>query len=359
MDDFLRLSSRTLVSIGEKLGIRNLDSDPGLIFITGGSGVVGHRVALRLLNAGFPSVRLGTHDKDTVTEMKDLGAEFAAFAWDQEDTYEKSLKGVKSVFCTVPYTEGWEKHFPAFLDACKKAGVKHFVKMSFYHARIMGDPMQEIPLAQAHAECDDLLVKMLTPAVKNLMTGDVDVGVDFTTPNMSYTILYASHYMSNPLVLQGKELREGATPGAFYGASGNHGVNYVSPNDVAEVATRVLIEPRTHYNKEYTLTGPEAIHDQQVADLLGKHLNRPVMYVDQPLHVYMGEMKSEGEAAWMVRDLAAMEKVKASGTEEEKNFLSADIMNICGHPAESFRDYLERYDTMTKAELGNQTKLTA
>jgi len=46
-------------------------------------------------------------------------------------------------------------------------------------------------------------------------------------------------------------------------------VNYVSPNDVAEVAVRVLMAPREHYNKEYTLTG-ETIKDQQVADLLSK-----------------------------------------------------------------------------------------
>jgi len=81
------------------------------------------------------------------------------------------------------------------------------------------------------------------------------------------------------------------------------------------VATRVLLEPRAHYNKEYTLTGPEAIIDQQVADLLSKHLKRPIMYVNQPLHEFTREIKFGGDAAWMVRDMAAMEKVKATGIE--------------------------------------------
>lgn len=358
VEGFIRRSSKTLVQVGEALGIRNLDPDSGLIFVTGGTGVMGHRVAQRLLNAGFPSVRLGTHHTGALTEMEKLGAEVVDFAWDREETYANALKGVKSVLCTVPYIQGWDKHFPKFLEACKEAGVKHFVKISYYHARDDDDKTQEIPLAQAHQRCDDLLIKTLTPAVSNIMTGDVDVGVDFSVPNMSYTILYASHFMSNPLVLQGKELRNG-NPGTFFGSSGNHGVNYVSPNDVAEAATHCLLEPRTHYNKEYTLTGPEAIIDQQVADLLGKHLERPVMYVDQPLRIFKQEMKQAGDAAWMVNDLAAMEKVKASGAEESQNFVSDDFEKICGHKAETFKEYLERYDTMTPMEMGTQDLLVA
>jgi uncharacterized protein YbjT (DUF2867 family) len=118
---------------------------------------------------------------------------------------------------------------------------------------------------------------------------------------MSYTILYASHFMSNPFTFQGKELRDSATLSTFYGASGNRGVNYVSPNDVAEVAVRVLLEPTEHYNKEYTLTGRESITDQQVADYIGKHLQKPVMYVDQPLHEFTTELQVGGDPDWMVQ----------------------------------------------------------
>ena len=289
--------------------------------------------------------------------MNKLGAELADFSWDRVETYEKALKGVKSVLCTVPYTRDWDKYFPAFLKACEKAGVRHFVKLSFYHARIGGDPMQEVPLVQAHGTCDELLIKTLTPAFSSIMTGDVDVGVDFSTPHMSYTILYASHFMSFPFTFQNKELRESGVPGTFYGASDNHGVNYVSPNDVAEVAVRVILEPQAHYNKEYTLTGPKAIVDQQVADLLSKHLKSPVMYVNQPLHEYTREIKFGGDAAWMVRDLAAMEKVKASGVEEQDSFMTDDIEKICGHKAESFEEYLQNADMMTPVELGAPSEL--
>jgi uncharacterized protein YbjT (DUF2867 family) len=129
-------------------------------------------------------------------------------------------------------------------------------------------------------------------------------------------------------------------------------VNYVSPNDVAEVAVRVLLERKSHSNKEYLLTGPESIIGQQVAYLLSEHLQKPIAYIDQPLEKYAQEMEHIGEASWVVRDLAAMEKIKASGIEEAKDFLSGDIEIILGRKPESFKEYLERTDTMTPVEAG-------
>jgi nucleoside-diphosphate-sugar epimerase len=158
--------------------------------------------------------------------------------------------------------------------------------------------------------------------------------------------------MSNPFSFQKHELKETDTMATFYGASGNRGVNYVSPNDVAEAAVRVLLEPCAHYNKEYTLTGPCAITDQEVADLLSKHLKKPVMYVDQPLHAFATELKVGGDPRWMVQDLVALEEIKATGTEENLSFVTDDIEKICGHKAETFDEYLQLADMMTPPEAG-------
>jgi nucleoside-diphosphate-sugar epimerase len=165
--------------------------------------------------------------------------------------------------------------------------------------------------------------------------------------------------MSNPFTFHGKELYDTMKPTTFYGASGNHGVNYVSPNDIAEVAVRVLLDPRDHYNKEYTLTGPEAITDEQVAGLLSKRLEKPVKYVDQPLHNFATQLLLAGDPEWMVSDLAVLEKVKATGNEENCLFISDDIEKICGHKPQSFEEYLQETDTMTTVELGHELVVTA
>lgn len=235
-------------AVGEKLHIVNVDPSGGCVFVAGGVGPIGHRIALRLADAGYPHVRAGVHSKEAGETLRNLGVDVVDFDWRDEKTYAPALAGVKSVMCTAPYIAHWEEKFPAFLKACKEARVKHIVKLSFYHARSSSDVFQDVPLIRAHGDCDEMLAKS----------------------GIEYTIIAATHFMSNPFVFQGENLRSDLKPAPFYGASGQKGVNYVSPNDVAEVAVRTLMEPKVHANKEYSITGPETIKDQAVAGLLSK-----------------------------------------------------------------------------------------
>lgn len=115
LDEVLRLSARKLAIVGEALGIHNLDPESGKIFITG-TGVIGYRVALKLLRAGYPHVRIGTHNLENAEGLNKMGAELADFAWDREETYDKALTDIKSVFITIPYTNKWYTHFQPFLE---------------------------------------------------------------------------------------------------------------------------------------------------------------------------------------------------------------------------------------------------
>jgi len=319
-----------LAEVGAALGLPNLDPTSGTIFLTSADGAVGHRVASRLLNAGYPNLRIGVTDREKFEDFNKLGAELADFDWMDETTYAKALVGVKSVFCATPNVRLWHAQFPLFLKACDAAGVKHYVKVSFYNAREKNDVFSQVPSVRAHCLCDELLVS----------------GQYFNT---TYTILQATHFMSNPLIQQGYNLRANEAPATFYGASAGKGVNYVSPDDVAEVAVRVLLCPKDHKNQEYILTGPSAITDQQVASLLSDHLKKPIMFEDQLLHTYEDGEKMGGDPKWMVDDLVAMEKVKATGVEE--TLVSNDIEKICGHPPDNFEDYLQHTEFMTAAEV--------
>jgi NAD(P)H dehydrogenase (quinone) len=353
LSSVIHSSAQTLAHVGEALGLRNLDPQSGKIFITDGLGVVGHRVALKLLNAGFPTVRLGATNPVSMSFVSELGGEVCDFHWSDESTYLKALDGVKSVLITIPYTADWDSHFSTFIDACKHAGVKHIVKLSFYHARVKSDIFHEVPLVRKHGVCDTDLINLVTPQppLASVVGGaeQVTPGYDmYIRPNMSYTILYASHYMSDPFTFQGRELN---SQGTLYGASGNRGVNYVSPNDVAEVATRVLLAPKEYYDKVYTLTGANSIPDKEVATILSIYLDKPIVYTNQPLDEFSKGLKISGDPRFMVEDLVAFERVKSTGTEEVRTFVSNDIKHICGHAPESFEEYLLRTDMMTDIEL--------
>jgi NAD(P)H dehydrogenase (quinone) len=343
MSKAMRLCCNTLETIGEALDMHNLDRESGKIFVTGGSGVVGRRVAMKLLDTGCTNVRLGTGKTDSLYEMHQKGAEIVDFSWNREETYANALKGIKSVFITIPYEKNWHKHFQSFLKACKKAQVKHFVKVSFHLSKVSDDVFHRVPLVKRHANCDELLMKMIMPDEEHLS-------------RMSYTILYASHFMSNPLIFHGKELRSIQASSTIYDATRNHSTNYVSPNDVAEVAVRTLLAPRDHYNRFYTITGPELTTNFDIAILLSKYFNKSIQCVDQHLSEYSDNLKRCGMAKWWVKDLVSMQRIIATGFEEKLGAWNLnDFERICGHPPESFADYLTRTETMTKMESGDST----
>lgn len=320
-----------------KLNIGHLfDHTSGGILITSGNGVVGHRVATHLIQGYYPRVRVGARDLATIQDLKN--AERVKFVWEDEDTYKEALEGIKYVFCSMPHhSAGWDEYFPKFIKACKAAGVAHIVKLSFYHAvkcqseimRTAGmasrvdDPFLQVPLIQKHGYCDMRLVKS----------------------GIGYTILFPSHLMSNPLVYQGKSLRE---EHKFVGASQSKGVNYVSPNDVAEVAVKALLSPKEHNKKGYTLTGPTAISDDEVAKLISQQLGETVKYVDESLV----DLEEKAKPDWETDlDFVSLEKIKASGTEELDDFATNDTAKVCGHEAQTYEQYLLAKDEMIREEV--------
>ena len=325
--------------LAERFSIHHYDPSSGPILVTEGHGVVAYRVAARLLAAGYPSVRVGVPDPKSMGEMVEGGAAVVEFNWDKESTFAKALEGVKTVFCVLPHRDNWEQQFSSFVDACRAAGVKNFVKLSFCHALSSqaetmrkfatatrsDDPFFKVPLVLMHRACDEKLMKSAA---------------------FEYCILFASHFMSNPLVYQTESLRK---EGKFYGSSAGKGVNYVSPNDVADVAVRALLAPKDHYRVGYTLTGPAAIKDEEVALLIGQHLNKTVTYVDLPIDKFADGAKDTDLGP--STDVIYLEHAKASGAEEHVGFVHKDIERICGRPAETFEEYLLAQDFMSPREL--------
>jgi NAD(P)H dehydrogenase (quinone) len=300
----------------------------GTIFVTGGHGVLSYRVASRLLGAGFPTVRVGALHADELSDLSKLGAEVADFSWGKDELYEKALSGVKTVFCTPPHTRNWDKDFELFLQACQRAKVKHIVKLSFLYANKPVEELQAVPLVRLHAKCDEMLMKS----------------------GIAYTIIGASHLMSNPVLYQVKNPHAVGDTVKLYGSSGGKVVNYVSPNDVAEVAVRALIAPHDHVDKIYELTGRISITEDEVARLLGKFMSKGVEYVEQPIETFEQEEKQSGTPSWLLHDIVSLEKIKALGHEGYTQFISSDFETICNHKPETFAEYLANVDAMSPRE---------
>jgi len=252
--------------------------------------------------------------------LKAKGAEVIEFNWTDSSCYDAALTDVKTVFCSLPRVDDWASVFPAFITKCNEKKVEHFIKISFLRDIAAGREYREkVPFVQFHGTCDDLLEQ--APL----------------TSGISYTILGTSHLMSTPLLHQGDVLRKHHK---LVTASYGMGVNYVSPNDVADAAVVVLLNRKDHKNKVYNLTGPGPITDAHVARLLSKAYGTEIKHISLGYHDYVRDVKSRGLPIWLVKDSATFEKMKASGIDELKSSYTKDLEHLIGRPPETFEDYL-------------------
>lgn len=237
------------------------------------------------------------------------------------------------MFCTIPHIPGWADAFPAFLRECKLKKVEHFVKISFLRATHSFKGVAEsarqyrenVPFASFHGTCDDLLEH-----AKN-------------DSRISFTILCTSHLYSTPLLHQGKTLRDDRK---FVTASYGMGVNYVSPNDVADAAVVVLLNQKPYRNKVYNLTGKSPLKDSEIAAALSDHYGHPIEHVQLGYHDYEADVKKRGLPDWQVRDSSAFERMKATGVDEIPAAYTTDLESIIGKAPETFVEYLKNKSCM-------------
>lgn len=330
---FIKSTAKGLADVIPGLGRFTFDDNVGTTFITSGTGVVGYRVALSMLEAGHKDVRVGVWkgDRQVTNEDKNFGqlcadvleakgAQIVDFDWTREEEFEMVLQGVKTIFCTIPHMEGWADVFPSFLRAAKRKKVEHFIKISFMRKGQAGEAYRtNVPFVSFHGTCDDILMQ-----AKN-------------DSRISFTILSTSHVMSTPLLHQGKLLRE---QHKFVTASYGMGVNYVSPNDICDAAMVVMNDLKKHRNRVYNLTGPGPIKDSEVAKLLTEFYGHEIEHVQLGYHEYKKDVRERGLPNWLIRDSAALEKMKASGIDEDPASYSTDLEKLVGRKGESFRGYL-------------------
>jgi uncharacterized protein YbjT (DUF2867 family) len=342
---FMKSTGKAIADVIPGLGKFTFDNAPGKIFITSGTGVIGYRVAMSLLEAGHKDVRVGIwfgdrqgqDDSDFANriadKIKSKGGEVIDFNWADPKCFDAALNGVKSVLCTIPHIENWSEAFPAFLTKAKAKKVEHFVKISFLRttdtyrgvAEVAKMYRENVPFCAFHGTCDDILEQAKFDS------------------RISYTILGTSHLMPTTLLLQGKTLRE---EHKFITASYGMGVNYVSPNDVADAAVVVLLNPKPYRNKTFNLTGAGPTKDSSVARLLSKQFGTEIEHVELGYHKYKETVAKHGLPSWQVKDAAAFERMKAYGLDEKKSCYSKDLEEIIGKKPESFEDYLNNKASM-------------
>jgi uncharacterized protein YbjT (DUF2867 family) len=179
------------------------------------------------------------------------GVELVSGDFSNPESRRRALEGVEGVFLACANDPRQVEYETGVIDAARQAGVRRIVKLSALGAEI-GSP---VAFWDWHGRIEEHLLTSGIPAV-------------VLRPTFSMTNLLGS----------ADAVRHA---GSLFAPANGARVAMIDPRDIAEVAAVALAED-THDAKAYTLTGPEAITFERVAEELSAAAGRRVEFVAVP-----------------------------------------------------------------------------
>jgi NAD(P)H dehydrogenase (quinone) len=272
--------------------------------ITGSTGNVGGRVA-RLLAARQVEQRLLVRSPAKAPSLPQTEVVQASYA--DQDAVRRALTGV-DVALMVSGSESEDRlaEHRSFVDAAAEAGVRHLVYTSFYGAAADAT----FTLARDHHHTEQHIERS----------------------GMSWTFLRDNLYLDFFPMLAGED-------GVLRGPADDGRVAAVAQDDIAAVATAVLLDPTSHEGRTYDLTGPEAITLSEAAGTMSRILGRDYSFRDETLEEAHASRASYGVPDWQVEAWVSTYTAIASG---ELSGVTGDVERVTGRAPLSLADVLAR-----------------
>lgn len=281
-----------------------------LIAVTGATGSLGRRLAVRLAVEDADQ-RLIVRDPSRAPVLPDADVVVAS-SYADTVAMRAALDGVTSLFL-VSGRESPDRvaQHVAAIDAAVAAGVQHIVYTSFLGAA----PGATFTFARDHWVTEQYLARR---AAEN---------------DLRWTALRDSFYH---LAL----VRWVGADGVLRGPGGDGLVGTVAHDDVADVATAILLDEDDdrHDRMTYDVTGPELLSLADAAAELTRVTGRAVTYVEETV-----------EEAYASRARYAAPRVEVDGWVSSYTAIASGEMAVvtdvveqfAGRPAQSFRAWLE------------------
>lgn len=215
-----------------------------MILVAGATGTVGSLVIRELIdqNAEF---RAGVHNRPLGIN----GVETCYIDYDQPETLVSALQDVHAMFLVLPIVFDGRAMLTAArntVDAARRTGVEHIVKLSAYGA---GDE------GYTHARWHRRVER------------------EIERSGLAWTFLRPNMIMQTVLDDWGESIR---TENVFYYPV-EDGYAPIDARDIARVAAHVLTEPG-HEGKAYELTGPTVLPLEEMAETFTHVLGRTIRY---------------------------------------------------------------------------------
>lgn len=222
-----------------------------MILVTGATGLNGKEL-LRLLSARGVAVRALVRNPAKAAEIAALPyVEIVQGDMAQPGTLASGLRGVDRAMLISSSDPDMLDVQSNFIDAAKRAGVKHVVKLS----GIMPERDLAFRFARMHGEIEKRL----------------------EASGMAFTHLRAGEFM--PAYF--RQVSNITAKGAIFLPMEDARIASIDVGDIAEIAARVLTGSG-HEEKIYPLTGPHALTMTEVAEKISAASGKTIHYVNVP-----------------------------------------------------------------------------
>jgi uncharacterized protein YbjT (DUF2867 family) len=275
-----------------------------MVLVMGATGTTGSVVVRELLERGAP-VRALAHHEDGAQALRSQGAEVVVGDLDDPATLAGAFRGVERAYlATPPYEHQAERERNA-ISVAEQSGVYHVVKLG-----LLGQsPQSPVRFAREHADATEAL----------------------QASSLRWTVLIPAPFMQNFFASAGTIL-EGELMTSFDEAR----IAHVDARDVGAVAARALSE-EGHENCSYTLTGPEPLTADEIADTLGEVLGRAVRHVKVPDRDVIEALRYLGLDDWRLEGFAEQWEQYRSGA---VSAVTADVEALLERPPTPFAKFV-------------------
>jgi len=216
------------------------------ILVTGALGNVGSYVVEHLDQMGQKIIAADIFiDKLTDKYQNKDNIETTFFDFTKPASFKTALKNVDCVFLMRPPHIGDPKDLLPFIKALKTSNIKLVAFLS-----LMGVEKKPIP---PHHKIEKLIEKHSLP----------------------YAHIRPGFFMQNLSGVHAYEIKE---YDKIFIPAGKSKTSFIDASDIALAIATVLSSPEKHTNTTYTITGPQSLNYQDVANILSDVLGRDIIY---------------------------------------------------------------------------------
>ena len=275
-----------------------------MICITGASGTLSSEV-VRQLELSKEPFRGAYFSNKRAEAARARGIDAVIIDYSRPEMIRAAFQESDKLFLLGPNVlDQMQFEFNA-VEAAQAVGVRHIVKQS-----VMGAAEEAFSLAKIHRPIEKVIEKS----------------------GLTWTFLRPNSFMQNVVTYMGETIK---TEAAFYSASGKARISHVDVRDIAAVAVKALTES-SHVGKAYTLTGPEALTYDELANELSKVLGRQIRHISLPLSDLKQGMLADG----MLEEIAdRMLDLERYFREDRASRITNDIKQLTGRDPRSFSQY--------------------